>query len=582
VPAALRLLTALAKGDAATAASLVGRPELLALLHGLEGCSSEKRVGGLAEGLLEVLTAAGGEGTASSVAALRSSTQAEMRERAQRKREEMLASMGMQQRKSPGGQTIVALSPGSDLAKAMAELEEEDDDALCCMVCREGYKVQPAELLGVYCFCKRTPAPMRRPGTAGSPAGARPGPLYSTVSHFNLIHLACHGAARRADAALRQPKREWEGATRRNGDTLCNNLLPIPGPSTPSDAYAAAVAMWWDNLAALGPGGSAAVRSGGERSGVGAAGITTTSRLLMMDMEEAAASISGSARPGTADSGAAAEQLGMVAADIGALVDRFATGASFSEDARGGGRESNARLLPYLVALGHHAADACNEAELEEYLTAVATFCGGTTPLSASPMGSGLPPPSSTSSSSSSSSSPSSSREVPEACRVMGLALLLQPPRQWAASRRAALWNLLLATFGNYCRAAAAATAGSGGPGRTGETAARAQLAAAPGGTLLEVARPALVTFAVVDTMQRLAKPAPSSPEAADNTWQRAARHRLSDLPTCVAGADELVELLDELADAGSAMEALDILGALAEAMEGGSNAEEFLRAVAS
>jgi hypothetical protein len=97
VPAALRLLTALAKGDEETASSLVGRPELLHLLHSLEGCSSEKRVGGLAEGLLEVLAQAGGEGTASSVAALRSSTKAEMRERAQRKREEMLASMGMQQ-----------------------------------------------------------------------------------------------------------------------------------------------------------------------------------------------------------------------------------------------------------------------------------------------------------------------------------------------------------------------------------------------------------------------------------------------------------------------------------------------------
>lgn len=160
----------------------------------------------------------------------------------------------------------------------------------------------------------------------------------------------------------------------------------------------------------------------------------------------------------------------------------------------------------------------------------------------------------------------------------MGLALLLQPPREWASSRRAALWNLLLATFGNYCRAAAAAAA----PGRAGESAARAQLAAAPESTLLEVARPALVTFAVVDAMQRLAKPGAASPDAADGKWQRVAWRRLGDLPACVAGADELVELLDELADAGSAMEALDVVGALAESMEGGGSAEDFLRAVAS
>jgi E3 ubiquitin-protein ligase UBR4 len=42
-------------------------------------------------------------------------------------------------------------------------------------------------------------------------------------------NLACHAAARRADIALRTPKREWEGAALRNSETLCNNLLPILG-----------------------------------------------------------------------------------------------------------------------------------------------------------------------------------------------------------------------------------------------------------------------------------------------------------------------------------------------------------------
>ena len=41
---------------------------------------------------------------------------------------------------------------------------------------------------------------------------------FSSVSHFNLIHISCHLAAKSADAALRQPKREWEGATLRNGE----------------------------------------------------------------------------------------------------------------------------------------------------------------------------------------------------------------------------------------------------------------------------------------------------------------------------------------------------------------------------
>ena len=51
--------------------------------------------------------------------------------------------------------------------------------------------------------------------------------MQGLVSHWNLIHIACHEAARRADASLRVAKREWEGATLRNGGTLTNNLMPV-------------------------------------------------------------------------------------------------------------------------------------------------------------------------------------------------------------------------------------------------------------------------------------------------------------------------------------------------------------------
>ena len=82
--------------------------------------------------------------------------------------------------------------------------------------------------------------------------------MHCTVSHFSLIHVACHQAARRADAALRHPKREWEGATLRNGETLCNNLVPVRGGSVSDAAYASAVATYWENLQ-VGPSLSALV-----------------------------------------------------------------------------------------------------------------------------------------------------------------------------------------------------------------------------------------------------------------------------------------------------------------------------------
>lgn len=130
-------------------------------------------------------------------------------------------------------------SPDTDLARALAECgasEEEEEDHLVCLVCKEGYRQKPMALLATYCFCKRiaavevpeicpplqtssggaptqgspgtVPSPGGRGGRAGRAVGGGPaGFVYCTVSHFNLIHVACHEAAKRADASLRVPKR---------------------------------------------------------------------------------------------------------------------------------------------------------------------------------------------------------------------------------------------------------------------------------------------------------------------------------------------------------------------------------------
>lgn len=108
---------------------------------------------------------------------------------------------------------------GSALATALAAMEAEDGAAAAaaaadehvCMVCKEGCRLQPAELLAAYVFCKRLSA-AEAGGAAPLEGLALPraaGFVLSSVSHFNLIHVKCHAAARRADAALRTPKR-WD------------------------------------------------------------------------------------------------------------------------------------------------------------------------------------------------------------------------------------------------------------------------------------------------------------------------------------------------------------------------------------
>ena len=205
----------------------------------------------------------------------------------------------------------VAVSPTSMLGiEDISDEEEDDDAALVCRVCREGYRSRPRELMGVYCFCKRVEcAPAATNSLVNSTNTTANTTGYATVSHFNAIHFACHAAARRADIALRTPKREWEGASLRNSETLCNNLLPVFAGRVGDASFARAAGAWWENVAAA----------------------------------------VGKTEPASA-------RLRLALADVSMLLGRFATGAngSFSADCHGGGRESNMRVVPFVLQLAAH------------------------------------------------------------------------------------------------------------------------------------------------------------------------------------------------------------------------------------
>jgi hypothetical protein len=97
VQTALQLLGAVAEGHGGTAAVLAAVPQLLHLLHLMEGVAGGVALGPLAEGLLGALGAAGGPEVLERVAALRDATTREKKALALRKRETMLAKMGMVQ-----------------------------------------------------------------------------------------------------------------------------------------------------------------------------------------------------------------------------------------------------------------------------------------------------------------------------------------------------------------------------------------------------------------------------------------------------------------------------------------------------
>ncbi|KAF6258322.1 E3 ubiquitin-protein ligase UBR4-domain-containing protein [Scenedesmus sp. NREL 46B-D3] len=513
-----------ADGAAAAAAALAAdAPQLLRLLHVLEGTAGGSTLTPLAEACLEAAAGSGDAGVAATVDALRAATAAEMRARAAKKREALLASLGMVQVEagveagggfrilpSPGG--VPALSPlAAELAALESSVDAEEAAGGACMVCREGYCLQPGALLGCYCYC-RVAAAAEWPGCS-PPWGTPYDLLFTSVSHFNLIHVDCHAAAKAADASLRQPKREWQGATLRNGSVLCNALLPLAAPAAgPADTpYAAAVAAFWQQQLAAPSAAEAAAAAGGSGGGRSSAAG---------DAAAAAAAVTASPSRRAAafrEADSSLLRVSLVAADVATLLRRFAYSLSFSEEARGGGRASNARLLLALLQLGRYfvvEAAADELAEVQQLLAAAGRAAAALgleapTPAPAAPAAAGSGVDASVEAAGAGSTAAGdaaaaaggvagcSREELSElagsAAFVLALSLLVSGPAEWMAARR----------------------------------------------SLLALA----VRHGVARWLDQWAKPAVCG---SGSGWSAAMAGRLRDLPCCGQAAGELVELVHE------------------------------------
>jgi E3 ubiquitin-protein ligase UBR4 len=347
---------------------------------------------------------------------------------------------------------------------------------------------------------------------------------------------------------------------------LCNSLLPVRGPRVGETAYISAVLGHWEALLAL--------------SGVG---LRRNSSLRQAD--------------------ATPLRLSLVAADVAALLERFAHRRSFSEDAHGGGRDSNARLLPALLQLGRYYAEQCFPAELQPLRALVAAHSagggggeGGAGPSGSSPGGIRIAGAGGT----------AAAAPVPY---ILVLCLLLQSPAEWAAARR----TLLARTIGAGVQAAleGGATPGASPSGSACSTPSMTPfgtpgsapsptrpLPPSPGGVggggsaappappldaadltpaqLFRLARPSIALWGLADWLQGWAK---GRGRGAAADWGAAMKGRLEDLPGVFQAAADMLEALGDVEDADSAAEALDVLSALPDVLSAGcGSADDFMR----
>ncbi|XP_012287187.1 E3 ubiquitin-protein ligase UBR4 isoform X2 [Orussus abietinus] len=289
----LRFLTGLATDHEPT--QLAVSQTTISIIHRLEQVSSDEHVGSLAENLLEALRT--NKKVAELIEDARQHTRSEKKRLAMAMRERQLGALGM--RTNDKGQVTAS----GMILQQMEDLG--DETGLVCVICREGYKFQPTKVLGIYTFTKRCNVEefeTKQRKTVG----------YTTVTHFNVVHVDCHMSAVR----LARARDEWESAALQNANTKCNGLLPLWGPQVPESAFASCLARHNTYL----------------QECTGHRDISYTSTIH----------------------------------DLKLLLLRFAQEKSFHDDTGGGGPQSNMHMIPYLIHMALYVINTTRLAAREE------------------------------------------------------------------------------------------------------------------------------------------------------------------------------------------------------------------------
>jgi len=274
----LLLLTGLATKHVATQRAIA--LDSVQAIHKLEQISSDEHLGSLAENLLGALK----DGEAKEqVSSVRTATRQEKKRLAMKNRVKELAKLGLK-----ANDQLQITSQSSLLKQQMTELTEEK--GIVCAICLDGYRSSPQKVLAIYTYSRKKPVDDFESGSSKTYG-------YSTVSHFNVVHVECHLSAVKSTRS----RDEWESAALHNANTLTNGLLPLWGAHVPENAFVSCLA----------------------RHNIYLQESTTHRDINFM----------------------------FAVHDLKLLLLKFANEASFSEECGGGGPQSNLNLVPHLLHL---------------------------------------------------------------------------------------------------------------------------------------------------------------------------------------------------------------------------------------
>ena len=274
------------------------------------------------------------------------------------------------------------------------------------------------------------------------------------------------------------------------------------------------------------------------------------------------------------------------------MLARFAMGASFSTDSKGGGKESNSRLLPFMLQMACHLLDQGGIGPKRVQAKSLSTYVSSSSSLSESP------------SKSSTSSSPQRFGASDDTAQFMMVqSLLLESLDDWQKHRQVLLQRSICHAYMQHKsgRTPLATSPLPSSPSTTrpsmdststvSETRsmeAISEFNSTDKEQLFSVVRPMLTYCGLIDQLQRYFKSGGMRPKLMESSasqegvsvhgglesWEIRMRERLHDIKAMLGLSKELLEWLDDMQTAEDLQEAFDVMG---DPLPSNSACEEFI-----
>lgn len=258
------------------------------------------------------------------------------------------------------------------------------------------------------------------------------------------------------------------------------------------------------------------------------------------------------------------------------MLARFATGASFSQDCKGGGRESNSRYLPFMIQMACHLLDQGGPSQRRSMGRSLSSYISNATPdskLSTSPLGTQF-----------------SNAGTEETVQFMMVnSLFSESYESWLKHRRTFLQRGIYHAYMQHVH-------GRSNTRSSSSPTPRYVLESTTGsstGELLPIVQPMLVYTGLIEQLQRflkLKKPASSTTSGTSSgkvtilgedfeQWEVLMRERLVNVMEMVGYSKELLSWLEDMISASDLQEAFDVMDMLSEVLsESCTSCEDFVQ----